>query len=403
MVINNLKTDLHQLETEFYQSVMNKEIDPYLEQIEMILPDHPIYPIKQFRVLIKASGSDLPCNGNWFQISIVDEAPFDATIISQPQGNTISFGMTGEWHVELAAPLDTGDYWLQATVNSVETDQRVVKLPFTVKLDTPERKLNPSLKNPLFFSLTFLCSAFAIIWLIFSDPDQRPNQVKEGASKQALDLKTKTFVDEILEQSFNDASISKRQKAWHKLSQFINLQADKNTPYVRQILKKRSLHKQQMENWISSNKNPQESLKRLQVFAFAGDVDAQRRLGNYYASDKRTLMDLGKAWQWYHQAAVKGDFKSQQLLTELEAKADQLLMSSDINERTQGYKITKESAFAGGINAQLWMGYRYESGDGVNRNLPVAAHWYRKAAEQGNSSANEKLMKILDLIAKQKI
>ncbi len=403
MTGNDLETELDQLEAELFQSVINKEIEPYLEQIEIILPDHLIKPIKHFRVLIKASGSDLPCDGNWFQISVVGEEPLEGTIISQPHGRTISFGITGEWHVELAAPLDTGDYWLQATVNSVETNQRVVKIPFTVKLDAPKSKLNPSLKHPLLFSLTFLCSAFAILWLIFSAPDQIPNQVKEDASKQVLDLKTKTFVDEMLEQSFNDASISKRQKAWHKLSQFINLQADKNTPYIRQILKKRSLHKQQMEKWIRSNKNPQESLKRLQVLAFADDVDAQRRLGNYYASDERAIMDLGKAWQWYHKAAVKGDFKSQQLLVKLEAKADQLLMSSDINERTQGYKITEESAFAGGINAQLWMGYRYESGDGVSRNLPVAAHWYRKAAEQENSSANEKLMKILDLIAKQKI
>ena len=402
MAINDLETELDQLEAELYKSVINKEIDPYLEQIEMILPDHPIKPIKHFRVLIKASGSDLPCDGDWFRISVVDEHPLDATIISQPHGKTIGYGMTGEWHVELAAPIDTGDYWLQAIVNSVDTDQRVVKIPFTVKLDDPTPKLYPSLKSPLFFSIAFLCTAFAIIWLKFSDTTQIPNQVKGVVSKQPLDYKTKKNVDEMLEQSFNDTSIAKRQKAWHKLTQFINLQADKNTPYVRQILKKRSFHKQQMEKWFKSNKNPQESFKRLQVLAFADDVDAQRRLGDYYASAESVIVDLGKAWQWYHQAAVKGDIKSQQLLTKLEAKADQLLMSSDISDRTQGYKITEESAFAGGINAQLWMGYRYESGDGINSDLPIAAHWYRKAAEQGNSFASEKLVKILNLIAKQK-
>jgi TPR repeat protein len=48
------------------------------------------------------------------------------------------------------------------------------------------------------------------------------------------------------------------------------------------------------------------------------------------------------------------------------------------------------------------MGYRYESGDGISRNLVIASKWYRKAAEQGNSFANEKLEKIVDLIGKQK-
>ena len=37
------------------------------------------------------------------------------------------------------------------------------------------------------------------------------------------------------------------------------------------------------------------------------------------------------------------------------------------------------------------MAYRYELGDGVNKDPAVAAKWYGKAAAQGNALAKEKL------------
>lgn len=44
-------------------------------------------------------------------------------------------------------------------------------------------------------------------------------------------------------------------------------------------------------------------------------------------------------------------------------------------------------------NAQYHLGRCYEKGDGVNKNLEVAAKWYRRAAEKGNSDAQNALGK----------
>ncbi|MCK5830805.1 MAG: sel1 repeat family protein [Methylococcales bacterium] len=420
---DDFEAELNQLETEFYQSVTKKkliDIKSYLEQIEVVLPAQSIRPIVQFRLLVKASGSDLPCDGSWFKIHVVDQNLPNAIIISQPQGESIGFGMTGEWHVELQAPIDVGDYCLKIAMESVETDQADVEIPFTVELNS-KRELSQPFKEKLLFFVALLGFVIGISWLEFStemktayknwtkdisakftDTAKIKNS-EESANKQRLDSKTKAYIDKMLEQSFTNLSVAKRQKAWQKLSLFVNLQTDVNNSFVREIQKKRAQHKHQMEKWLLTNKNSEESIKRIQVLAFVDDdKNAQRRLGDYYASGKNVVKNLGKAWQWYQRASNKGDIEAQKLLAGLEAKADQLLTSLELVERIQGYEITEATASAGGINAQLWMGYRYESGDGIPRNLYVAADWYRKAAEQGNSFASEKLGKIVDLIEKQK-
>jgi TPR repeat protein len=45
----------------------------------------------------------------------------------------------------------------------------------------------------------------------------------------------------------------------------------------------------------------------------------------------------------------------------------------------------------GDAQAQLFVGYLYETGQGVRQNYTKAAHWYRKAAEQGNAIAQIQL------------
>lgn len=410
-------------ETEIYQLIMDKELkdlEPYLDQIELILPDRPITPLSQFRIVVKASGSDLPCNGSWFQISVAEQSLPNATIISQPQGETISFGMTGEWQVELQAPIEEGDYWLRAIMGPVETEESVVEIPFTVK-NNPNQQSDKPVKNRTFYLITLLCIALGLIWLAFFQPKEPgykvlnkyfggesveltsnapiPIKMTEDTKKQSLeDFKTKAFIDELLEKSFNNSKVAVRQKAWQQLSQFIESQNDAENVYVQEILQQRTLHKNQLELWIRSNENPQELLKRLQVLASVDDEHAQLWLGNYYASGKIVVKHLGKAWQWYQRAANKGNAEAQQLLDELEERADELLQSANLKQRIQGYEVTEEVAFAGGVNAQLWMGYRYEVGDGIDRNLVAAADWYRKAAEQGHTLAGEKLSSMLDIL-----
>ncbi|MGC9325298.1 MAG: tetratricopeptide repeat protein [Desulfomonilia bacterium] len=45
----------------------------------------------------------------------------------------------------------------------------------------------------------------------------------------------------------------------------------------------------------------------------------------------------------------------------------------------------------GDPQAQIFVGYLYETGQGVKQNYTKAAEWYRKAAEQGNPVAQQQL------------
>ena len=49
------------------------------------------------------------------------------------------------------------------------------------------------------------------------------------------------------------------------------------------------------------------------------------------------------------------------------------------------------AARQGNADAQLDVGYMYEMGEWLARDLPQAAHWYRKSAEQGNAIAQKNL------------
>ncbi|MEE9426196.1 MAG: hypothetical protein V3V18_14640 [Methylococcales bacterium] len=404
------------------------DIEPYLERIDLSLPETPIAPLDKFTLVVNASGSELPCDGSWFQITLAGQklpiAP-KTTILSKPKGKTLSVGLNGQWHVQLKAPGEEGDYWLHVIIGSVDADQRIVKIPFSVKLIS-QRGLNRALINRALTSVAYLVTALAVIWLAFSinretadetlnstisipSLDQTKNApLTEGAEVEATKaekeqalryLETKKFIDGLLEQSFHDQSVLVRQDAWRKISQFIESQGNADTPLIREILRQRYQYKQQVESWVTSNDNPQELIKRLQVLAFVDDNrNAQRWLGNFYATGRIVIKHLGKAWLWYQRAANKGDVEANQLIEELEIRADQMLHSSNLDERLQGYEVAEEAASAGGVNSQLWMGYRYETGDGVERDLVIAASWYSKAAEQGNTLANEKLTKILDMI-----
>lgn len=44
--------------------------------------------------------------------------------------------------------------------------------------------------------------------------------------------------------------------------------------------------------------------------------------------------------------------------------------------------------------AQLFLGFSYEKGEGVNKNMETAKFWYSRAAKNGNDSAKQRLQEI---------
>ncbi|WP_425537018.1 tetratricopeptide repeat protein, partial [Klebsiella pneumoniae] len=51
------------------------------------------------------------------------------------------------------------------------------------------------------------------------------------------------------------------------------------------------------------------------------------------------------------------------------------------------YIETCKSAEAGDAKAQLFVGLVYATGEGVKQNKQTAVEWYRKAADQGDATA----------------
>ena len=72
-------------------------------------------------------------------------------------------------------------------------------------------------------------------------------------------------------------------------------------------------------------------------------------------------------------------------------------MSSPVHAYTQEEEYSTEfrenllPAKQGDAKAQIFVGYLYETGQGVKQNYTKAAGWYRKAAEKGNPVAQEQL------------
>jgi uncharacterized protein len=63
----------------------------------------------------------------------------------------------------------------------------------------------------------------------------------------------------------------------------------------------------------------------------------------------------------------------------------------DLEESNPALRENLLPAQQGDPQAQVFVGYLYETGQGVQQNYPRAAQWYWKAAEQGNPTAQYQL------------
>ena len=61
----------------------------------------------------------------------------------------------------------------------------------------------------------------------------------------------------------------------------------------------------------------------------------------------------------------------------------QAVLADDVSD----FKETLQVAEQGNAKAQFYLGVMYANGQGVRQNEKQAEHWYRKAAEQGDASA----------------
>ena len=161
-----------------------------------------------------------------------------------------------------------------------------------------------------------------------------------------------------------------------------------------------------------------ENIMSLRSKAKGGDPAAQRHLGWLYEQGQGVTKDLGKAFEWFKQAAVQGyevaqndvgyayryglgvEKDSSEALRWFRLSADQghayaqynLASMLDAGEGTpqdyaQAAKYYRQAADQGHAAAAFSLGWLYRKGNGVEQNDTNAVFWYRIAAEKGDTTA----------------
>jgi TPR repeat protein len=121
--------------------------------------------------------------------------------------------------------------------------------------------------------------------------------------------------------------------------------------------------------------------RNLLAEAKAGDVDAQRCLGNIYENRKKGRPDSSRAVFWYQKAAEQGDSVAQFLLG----------LHYDHDDFEQALGWYRKAAEQGDADAQFRLADMYEEGFGLPVDFVQAAFWYRQAAERGKPDAQHSL------------
>lgn len=124
--------------------------------------------------------------------------------------------------------------------------------------------------------------------------------------------------------------------------------------------------------------NVGEAVRLMKQAAEMGYDEAQFQLGLFYYDDEYDIEDEGKAIEWWLKAADKGHINSMKALG---------AHYKDEDEDELAVKYFMPAAEKGDAVAQWIIGDYYEDGDGgLPESEKIAAEWYRKSAEQNNAT-----------------
>ena len=135
-----------------------------------------------------------------------------------------------------------------------------------------------------------------------------------------------------------------------------------------------------------------QALRFLKTSADQGCIDAVLELGLSAYSGRRVPQDRERARSLFRQAAAAGSQEAQIRLwmiaigTESAVGADSLAAALHNASRI------------GSVHAQAALGYCYQKGIGIARNIPRAVYFYRKAARRGSEAAYNALREMYDAI-----
>ena len=118
------------------------------------------------------------------------------------------------------------------------------------------------------------------------------------------------------------------------------------------------------------------------ISAEQGDADAQFNLFNCYFGGKGVKKDISQAIYWLRKAAENGHAKAQCKLGFYYSFG--IFVKQNSEKAVYWYAKAAEQDDA---DAQFFLGECFEKGNGVVKDLGQAVYWYTKAAEQGQNDA----------------
>lgn len=410
---------------------------PRLDDIVLELPEQPVIAGSKFKLNILAQGTGLLGDGSWIHLILKGKLLEQLVLTQRPVEAVSHAGSKGVWQVELTAPEKKGHYGIQVALWEVESEKNHIKTTLkvvdaeaeinleqplvgthesevlraekTAELEVPSPVATASKSSVLKGALGLVLLTIIVGLIVIQN-----NKTVTVAPEQSDDLKVENPIEEIeqinvdpvnverealerqrqqieqlLQQSLQTPAQASNLIAWRQLDELLTAEID--STLVDLVSAQRQQFKVEIDQWLATDNNLTEAIRRLQLLIKLDDGDARFRLAQLYQEGRGVDKDLAKAREGYRLALANGVSGAQSALEQLDLSADSLLNSEDLAQRRLGYQLAEIFAGQGKLNAQLWMAYRFEQGDGVPKDLQQALHWYQKAAAQGNDLAKEKL------------
>ena len=108
-----------------------------------------------------------------------------------------------------------------------------------------------------------------------------------------------------------------------------------------------------------------------------------------YQMGQGVTKDLKEAVQWFRKATEQGIAYGQLTPESLPA-----LMAHQIKDYAMALRLSRPLAEQGDTSAQNILGWMYQTGRGVTKDLEEAVHWFRKAAKQSNAGGQGMLSRM---------
>jgi TPR repeat protein/S1-C subfamily serine protease len=127
------------------------------------------------------------------------------------------------------------------------------------------------------------------------------------------------------------------------------------------------------------------ALEPLRRAAMMGRAKAQSYLGSMYSSGLGVQQSYSEGVKWYAKAVRRG------YLPDFHILANRYMYGNGVEKNlSEAVRLSRIAAEAGNVDAQFQLGQCYQYGEGVKDELE-AEKWYRRAAEQGESSSLSQL------------